>query len=54
MCLYTIVPYMVEFSSVARGLYTTAPLIGLSAKMQKKKNTKFLALLRLFFCTGMD
>ena len=29
------------------------PPIGLSTKMQNKKNTTFLALLRLFFCAGI-
>ena len=30
------------------------PHIGLSTKMQNKKNTTFLALLRLSFCAGID
>ena len=30
------------------------PPIGLSTKMQNEKNDTFLALLRLFFCAGMD
>ena len=37
----------VTFSSIGGGDYS--PPIGLSTKMQNKKNTRFLALLRLAF-----
>ena len=39
----------INASSVARGGYSPLPPIGLSTKMQNKKNTTFLALLRLVF-----
>ena len=38
----------VTFSNVGRGVIAPPP-IGLSTKMQNKKNTMFLALLRLVF-----
>ena len=44
---------LVSSSFVARGEGAMAPSIGLSTKMQNKENTSFLALLRLFRCTGM-
>ena len=38
----------------AEGSCSPPPPFGLSTKMQNKKNNAFLALLRLFFCAGMD
>ena len=48
--------FLPESSSVARGWGRGgySPPIGLSTKMQNKKNNMFLALLRLLFCVGMD
>ena len=46
--------FTVQLSSVARGGGATAPPVGLSTKTQNKKNTTFLALLKLFFFFALE